>query len=286
MTREHFTPDGDGDDRSGAAVESQHADDAGIWTGVGEGLTPAGLLVRFVSVSDLLRGNFGEISATAIKERFDGLSDDFQLFSGLDESAIAEIRQHAVIRRFPKNTIVVTEGDDTDSLYLIESGRVKFFLSDEEGQEVILNFQEAGTYFGELSLLDGAPRSVSVMTMEPTTLAVVSRDNFLQCLRQHPDISLNILIHMAARLRELSDEVRALALADTYGRIKRLFEHQARTQRDGKVAVRKMTHQQISQMVGASREMVSRIMKDLVTGGYIEPDQTRYVLRKALPKRR
>lgn len=214
------------------------------------------------------------------------MSEEFQLFSGLDERAIAEIRQHAVVRRFPKSTIVVTEGDDTDSLYLIESGRVKFFLSDEQGQEVILNFQEAGSYFGELSLLDGAPRSVSVMTMEPTILAVVSRDDFLQCLRQHPDIALNILTNMAARVRELSDEVRALALADVYGRIKRLFEHRGRTRRDGEVAIRKMTHQQISQMVGASREMVSRIMKDLVTGGYIEADGAHYVLKKALPSRR
>lgn len=211
--------------------------------------------------------------------------ENFQLFSGLDEEALGRIREHAVTRRFPKNTIIVTEGDETDSLYLIESGRVKFFLSDEQGQEVILNFQETGEYFGELSLLDQAPRSVSVMTMEPTTLAVVSRHEFFQCLRANPEIALNILSHMAARLRELSDEVRALALTDVYGRVKRLFERMAQEREDGAIVTEKMTHQQISQMVGASREMVSRIMKDLVNGGYIEADGVFYLLRKPLPRR-
>lgn len=213
------------------------------------------------------------------------MPENFQIFSGLDEDAIAEFREHAVTRRFPKNTVIVTEGDETDSLYLIESGRVKFFLSDENGQEVILNFQEAGDYFGELSVLDRAPRSVSVMTMEPTVLAVVSRDDFFRYLRTHPAISINILTHMAARLRELSDEIRAFALCDVYGRIKRLFEHTARPREGGELVIDKITHQQIGQMIGASREMVSRIMKDLVNGGYIEPDGTYYVLKKPLPKR-
>lgn len=211
--------------------------------------------------------------------------EEFQLFAGLDEKAVREIREHAVTRNFPKNTIIVSEGDETNSLYLIESGRVKFFLSDEDGQEVILNFQEAGDYFGELSLLDNAPRSVSVMTMEPTTLSVVSRDDFFRCLRDNPDIALELLQHMARRLRGLSDEVRALALSDVYGRVKRLLEKMAQERDDGEVVSEKMTHQQISQMVGASREMVSRIMKDLVNGEYIEPDGDVFVLKKPLPRR-
>lgn len=211
--------------------------------------------------------------------------EEFQLFAGLDETALQEIREHAVIRNYPKNAVIVSEGDDTTSLYLIESGRVKFFLSDEDGNEVILNIQEAGEYFGELALLDGSPRSVSVMTLAPTTLSVVSRDDFFRCLRDNPDISLNILSHMAARLRELSDEVRALALSDVYGRVKRLLERLSEEREDGEVVVEKMTHQQISQMVGSSREMVSRIMKDLVNGAYIEPDGNVYVLKKPLPRR-
>lgn len=211
--------------------------------------------------------------------------EEFQLFAGLGEEALREIREHAVVRSYPKNTIIVTEGDDTTSLYLIESGRVKFFLSDESGQEVILNFQQAGDYFGELSLLDGHPRSVSVMTVEPTTLAVVSRDDFFRCLRNNPDVALGLMENMARRLRELSDEVRALALSGVYGRVKRLLTRLSEEREDGEVVVEKMTHQQISQMVGASREMVSRIMKDLVDGGYIQADGPHYLLKKPFPRR-
>lgn len=211
--------------------------------------------------------------------------EELQLFAALDDKVLEEIRQHAATRKFPKNTIILTEGDETNSLYLVESGRVKFFLSDEDGQEVILNFQEAGDYFGELSLLDGAPRSVSVMTLEPTTLSVVSRDDFFRFLRSQPDIALTLLQNMAVRLRELSDEVRALALSNVYGRVKRLLTRMARERDDGAVVTEKMTHQQISQMVGSSREMVSRIMKDLVNGGYIEPDGNVFLMKKPLPRR-
>lgn len=214
------------------------------------------------------------------------MQQEFELFSGLDEKALAEIREHAVTRTYPKNTIIVSEGDETNSLYLIESGRLKFFLGDEGGQEFILNFQEAGEYFGELALLDNAPRSVSVMTVEPTTLSVVSRDAFFRCLRNNPEIAFTLMENMGHRLRELSDEVRTLALSDVYGRVKRLLERlAAERESDGAVVVEKMTHQQMSQMVGASREMVSRIMKDLVNGGYVEVQGEHYVLKKPFPRR-
>lgn len=211
--------------------------------------------------------------------------EEFQLFAALDDETLREIRKHAVTRTYPKDTIVLSEGDASNSLYLIDSGRVKFYLSDEEGQEVILNFQGAGEYFGELSLLDGAPRSVSVMTEEPTTLSVVSRDEFLGYLRSKPDIALELLQNMAVRMRELSDEVRALALSNVYGRVKRLLTRLAQERDDGAIVTEKMTHQQISQMVGASREMVSRIMKDLVNGGYIQAEGDVFLMKKPLPRR-
>jgi len=210
--------------------------------------------------------------------------EEFRLFEDLSEAELGQIRQQAVSRTFPKNTVIVSEGDDTTSLYLIESGRVKFFLGDEEGREVILNFQGAGAYFGELALLDSSPRSVSVMTVEPTTLLVVSREDFFACLRSNPEIALKLLGHLAGRLRELSDEVRALALTDVYSRVTRLLERHAE-ERDGERLVPgRMTHQQISQMVGSSREMVSRIMKELVAGGYLSVDSEGIRLLKPFPK--
>lgn len=210
--------------------------------------------------------------------------EEFRLFEDLSEAELAQIRGHAVTRTFPKNTVIVTEGDDTTSLYLIESGKVKFFLSEEDGREVILNIQGAGYYFGELALLDNSPRSVSVMTVEPTSLLVVSRDDFFECLRGNPEICLKLLAHLAGRLRELSDEVRSLALTDVYSRVTRLLERQAEEREGERIVPERMTHQQISQMVGSSREMVSRIMKELVAGGYLSVDKDGIRLLKPFPK--
>jgi CRP/FNR family cyclic AMP-dependent transcriptional regulator len=209
---------------------------------------------------------------------------EFRLFSGLSDEELELIQSRAVARNFPKNVIILNEGDETASLYLIQSGRVKFFLSDPDGKEVILNTQGPGEYFGELSLLDGQPRSVSVMTLEPSTLQVVSRDDLFEGLRRNPEVSLKLLRHLSRRLRELSDDVRSLALMDVYGRVVRLLEQLA-TEEDGlRTVSERLTHQEISQRVGSSREMVSRIMGDLSKGGYLDTSGERVVILKALPR--
>ncbi len=209
--------------------------------------------------------------------------NNIALFSGLSESDMASISKLAVTRSFPKNTLVICEGDTSDSLYVVLSGRVKVFLSDEEGKEVTLNLQGAGEYFGELAILDEAPRSASVMTTEDTKLAVLSKAAFEECMEQHSTIALTIMRGLARRLRELTENVRSLALMDVYGRVARLLLEMCE-ETDGKSVIKqRLTQRDIASMVGASREMVSRILRDLSIGGYITIENKIITLNERLP---
>jgi CRP/FNR family cyclic AMP-dependent transcriptional regulator len=188
-----------------------------------------------------------------------------------------------VTRKYPKNVVLITEGDRSDSFYVILSGKVKVFLSDEHGKEVQLNTQGPGEYFGELALIDQAPRSASVMTLEPSQLAVVSRENFQRCLAENPDIAVELISFLVNRVRSLTENVKNLALLDVYGRVARTLLNLSSEQDDQLVIEERLTHQEIANRVGASREMVSRIMKDLCTGGYIQIRDRKIFIQAKLP---
>ncbi len=205
------------------------------------------------------------------------------LFSGLSETEMAAVSSLAVTRSFPKNTLVICEGDVSDSLYVVLSGKVKVFLSDEEGKEVTLNMQGAGEYFGELAILDEAPRSASVMTVEDTKLAVLSKGAFEKCMEQHATIALVVMRGLACRLRELTENVRSLALMDVYGRVARLLLEMSEEENGKNVIRQRLTQRDIASMVGASREMVSRILRDLSIGGYITIENKIITLNERLP---
>ena len=174
------------------------------------------------------------------------LLDKIALFSGLSEADMAAISSLAVTRSFPKNTLVICEGDTSDSLYVVLSGKVKVFLSDEEGKEVTLNLQGAGEYFGELAILDEAPRSASVVTTEDTKLAILSKAAFEQCMEQHSAIALTIMRGLARRLRELTENVRSLALMDVYGRVARLLLEMSEEQDGKNVIKQRLTQRDIA----------------------------------------
>jgi CRP/FNR family cyclic AMP-dependent transcriptional regulator len=205
------------------------------------------------------------------------------LFSGLEKGDLDTIAAHGVTRSFARNTVVITEGDTSDSLYLILEGRVKVFLTDDHGREVILRTQGPGEYFGEMALMDEGPRSASVMTAEPSKLCVISRAGFTECLNRHPSIAMALIQHLSRRVRALTENVRGLALLDVYGRIARLLLELAVKREDKLVIEERLTHQDIASRVGASREMVSRIMKDLMDGGYVQQDGKRLVIPEKLP---
>jgi CRP/FNR family cyclic AMP-dependent transcriptional regulator len=211
------------------------------------------------------------------------LLDGVSLFAGLSERDMEDVSKLAVIRHYPKNTLVLCEGDNSDSLYVVLSGKVKVFLSDEEGKEVILNVQGEGEYFGELALLDNAPRSASVMTVDDTKLAIISKPAFEKCMEKNPGISLKISQGLAQRLRCLSENVRNLALMDVYGRVARTLLDMAEDRDGEQVIQQKLTQRDIASMVGASREMVSRILRDLSVGGYITIKNKIITINKQLP---
>ncbi|MGB5306688.1 MAG: cyclic nucleotide-binding domain-containing protein, partial [Gammaproteobacteria bacterium] len=108
--------------------------------------------------------------------------ENISLFSGLSDEALAEIEKHGSIKTYRKNTIVINQDDETDSLYVILSGSVKVFISGEDGREAVLSHQGPGEYFGEMALIDRQPRAASVMTLEPSRFMIISRGDFMHCL--------------------------------------------------------------------------------------------------------
>jgi CRP/FNR family cyclic AMP-dependent transcriptional regulator len=214
----------------------------------------------------------------------ESLLEKIPLFSALDEEALSAVAKHAITRGFPKNTVIINEGDPADSLYVILSGRVKVYLSDEHGKEIIITMLDEGDYFGELALLDDAPRSASVMTLEKSTFYVLSKRDFQECLSKFPETGIKLAMELAHRMRSVTGSVKSLALMDVYGRLARTLLNLASEEVDGKMVVeKKLTHQELANMVGASREMISRILKDLTVGGYITIDKKSIIINSKLP---
>lgn len=206
------------------------------------------------------------------------------LFECLDEDEREALAEVAVLKTFPKNTILFSEGDTTDSIYIVYTGKVKVTIIDKHGKEIILSLLGPGEYFGEMAaLVEGETRSASVMTREPTKLFVISRKDFKEVLTSHSDIVFNLLRGSLERLREANKKIESLALMDVYGRVARLFLQLAKPKNDKYVIEEKLTHQDIANMVGSSREMVSRVLKELSVGEYISVSKKVITIKKKLP---
>jgi CRP/FNR family transcriptional regulator, cyclic AMP receptor protein len=209
-----------------------------------------------------------------------GTAGDGPLLSLADQH-LKTLAEHGTVKAYPKNAVIVSEGDRSDSLYVILSGRVKVYLADEEGKEMVLNTQGPGEYFGEI-ILDEGPRSASVMTLEPSKFSIISREQFNEFLAQSPEVTLELVRSLIHRVRELTKKVSELALLDVYGRVRGLLLELA-TEQDGKLVVERLTQQEMASRVGCAREMISRILKDLRTGGYIKDDGERIIIVKKPP---
>lgn len=205
-----------------------------------------------------------------------------ELFAQLPDDALAAMEKLSVFRKYPKNTVLFMEGDDSSHLYIVKKGKVSASVSGEDGREVILNYMGEGDYFGELALIDGRPRSATVRTVTACEFVAISRSSFQELLRNNQDFVVTMMAALTARVRELTDSVKDLALLDVYGRVSNVLEKLS--DEEGKIQAPKVTHQDIANMVGSSREMVSRIMKQLVIGEYIEQGSQYIRIKKALPK--
>jgi CRP/FNR family cyclic AMP-dependent transcriptional regulator len=202
----------------------------------------------------------------------------------LTEAELRALSDQGAVKSFPNHAVIVSEGDETDSLFVILSGRVKVFLADEGGREIVLGTQGPGEYFGEM-VLDGGVRSASVMTLEPSRFAVIPRRKMHEFLRAHPEFSVRLVEKLIRRTRALTASVKNLALMDVYGRVARLLLDLAEEDDRGTLLIReKLTQADLASRVGASREMVSKILKDLAVGGYISVKQKHITVHKAPPR--
>jgi CRP/FNR family transcriptional regulator, cyclic AMP receptor protein len=190
-------------------------------------------------------------------------------FTELSDQELDVVRSLASEKTYPKNAVVLTEGEAGDSLFMIQSGKVKVFIGDEDGREIILKILGPGSFFGEMSMIDKQPRSASVTTLETSTFLVLQHSAFEKCVEQAPRIAQMVMRVLAQRVREADRKIGTLALMDVYGRVASTLLELS-VYNNGKLMVgEKLSQQDLANMVGASREMVNRILKDLSDRGFI-----------------
>lgn len=211
------------------------------------------------------------------------------IFKGLDDEALAKLSASLRPLDFSKDGLIVSQDDTGDALYIIERGRVKVVLYGESGREMILTMFRAGDFFGEMSLLDGQPRSANVLAMEEARLLVLQREDFLRHLREAPAVAVNILSEMSMRLRKADEIIGNLALLDVYGRVARLLIDLAKTEGDttdeGIVITTRPTQQDIASMIGTSRETVSRVLSEFQRRGFLQMQGKKIVLSHGFAER-
>jgi CRP/FNR family cyclic AMP-dependent transcriptional regulator len=207
------------------------------------------------------------------------------LFSGLSEMDLSGFAPVLRERRFPKGSVIMMQGERGDAVYLLAEGQVKVLLIGEDGREVILSVLGPGSFFGEMALLDDEPRSAHVVAMEDSLLLLLRREDFQARLRSSPDVALGLLRELSQRLRRADDKIGSLALRDVNGRIAHLLLELAEEEGGDRIT-RKLTHAIIAQMVGASRETVSRTLSSLATSGVLRMSRREIILLDKEPLRR
>jgi CRP-like cAMP-binding protein len=204
------------------------------------------------------------------------------LFASLEESGLQEIADLLIDRKFPKDAVIFEDGSIGDYMYVIRSGEVKVTKMSEDGREKILEILGEGEFFGEMALLDRQPRSASVKTTRPCTLLALSRQDFSALLRRDPDISLELIRELVRRIREADEQIRGLLFERVEARTRRLLRRRANEavpDRPDRRATPPITHQQLADLVGTSRETVTRVLKELKDSGWLEQEGKRYIVR-------
>jgi len=204
------------------------------------------------------------------------------LFASFPDDQLRMLVTAVTRRSAPRGSIIMAAGDPNDSLYLIISGRLKVMMGDADGKEVILSIIGPGEFFGEMGLIDDSPRSASVVTIEPCELLSLAKRDFKKCLAENFEMAMAVMRGLVRRLREADRKIGSLALLDVYGRVARLLLDMSENVNGQKMVTKRLPKQDIAKMIGASREMVSRVMKDLQMGGYIEVRGSSILLRDTI----
>jgi CRP/FNR family transcriptional regulator, cyclic AMP receptor protein len=208
------------------------------------------------------------------------------MFSGLQRDELLKFAELTRERTYPKGSVILFQGDPGDSLYVLRQGRAKVVLIGEDGREVILGVLEPGAHFGELALIDDQPRSAHVIAMEDSQLLILRREDFRRRVEANPSVAWALLTELSRRLRRADQKIGGLVLLDVPGRISRLLLDLSSESSNGTID-KPLTHQTIAQMIGASRETVSRAMKEFQQEGLIRVERRRIAVanRDALEKR-
>jgi len=206
------------------------------------------------------------------------------LFAALSES-LRVLARRGETRSYRKNTLLIEEGDHGDTLYLILAGRLRSYASGDKGREITYGIYGPGEYLGEMSL-DGGPRSANVITLEASSCVVITRTTLQQHITQHPEFAFELIAKVIRRARAATLSAKQMALNDVYGRLVLLLNSLAVARPDGTRRIEeRLTHQELANRLGCSREMVSRLTKDLEHGTYLGAEDGHWVLRRALPAR-
>ena len=210
------------------------------------------------------------------------------LFAGLEDEDLESLIAAANRRKYPKDGVIFFENDVGDALFMIVSGRVKVTILSDDGREIILAMLSDANFFGEMSLLDNEPRSATAIALQETEMVVLHQRDFLAIVEKRPRVLINLLSVLSSRLRKANQQIGNLALHDVYGRVARILLEMASEdgtrQADGRVTFRRPTHQEIANMIGATRETVSRMISDLHRQGYIEIAGKNVIIQDALAK--
>jgi CRP/FNR family transcriptional regulator/CRP/FNR family cyclic AMP-dependent transcriptional regulator len=210
------------------------------------------------------------------KEALDSLRA-IPLFSGLRDDDLAPIADLLIERRFPKHKTIVEEGLAGDYMYVIREGRVQVSKLSDDGREKILEFLDAGDFFGEMSLLDDAPRSASVRALSDARILALSRADFLNVMRRNADVAMAVVQELARRLRDTDEQASSLSFQRVKQRTQGLLQRLAKDDAGGGRRITPvLTHQQIADMIGTSRETVTRALKGLTQQGWLEQEGKRY----------
>ena len=221
----------------------------------------------------------------AMKDRTDALRA-IPLFARLEEPVLEELAGLLIDRKFPKDAIVFEENSLGDYMYLIREGQVKVTKMSEDGREKILEILGSGDFFGEMALLDREPRSASVKTTRACLLLALSRQDFLGLLRQNPEISMGIIRELTRRLRETDEQIRGLLFERVEGRTRRILQRMAKEEVESapeRLATPTVTHQQLADLVGTSRETITRVVKELKDSGWLDQEGKRYLVPRDTP---
>jgi CRP-like cAMP-binding protein len=205
------------------------------------------------------------------------------LFSMLTAEQAKGVADGVVKRRFRRGELVVEQGKPSNALFILLNGRARVLTADQRGREVILAVLQSGDYVGEMGLIDNEPASATVRTEVQTDMLVLQRTEFARCLPEPSTMAYSMLHGLVRRLRNADRQIESLALLDVYGRVARTLLDMAEDDNGVKLIRHKVSRQDMAKVVGASREMVSRVMKDLEERGVIETQEDGSVIIKDRP---